>query len=169
MHDEVNTTPNFNPVQSFLRLPCYLSSPVKQVVVEDDLIIIHTEWVPSPSLRHRIGTLLTLPFVFTEHQFSCPCVPTAQSFCPYALHSNHLHSCLAADCMLLYSTEECSDVAVLSSRLHLTGVMPMDKVLFCVAGVYGVTVVQQRDDVCAVLKFNFCGDLEKETVLEEFM
>lgn len=169
VRNEINTTPHFDPVQSFSRLPCFLPSPVQQVAVEEDLLLVHTEWAPTLSVTPRIGTLLTLSFSFTDGVVACPCVPTAQSFCPYAQRSSRLHPCLASDCVVLYSTEDGSDVAVLSSQLFLTGVMRVDQVQFCVAGVYGVTVVQRRGEVCAVLKFNFCGDLEEETVLEERM
>ena len=169
VRNEINTTPHFDPVQSFSRLPCFLPSPVQQVAVEEDLLLVHTEWASAVSVTPRIGTLLTLPFSFTDGVVACPCVPTAQSFCPYAQRSSRLHPCLASDCVVLYSTEDGSDVAVLSSQLFLTGVMRVDQVQFCVAGVYGVTVVQRRGEVCAVLKFNFCGDLEEETVLEERM
>ena len=77
--NEINTTPHFDPVQSFSRLPCFLPSPVQQVVVEEDLLLVHTEWAPAVSVTPRIGTLLTLPFSFTEGVVACPCVPTAQN------------------------------------------------------------------------------------------
>ena len=37
VRNEINTTPHFDPVQSFSRLPCFLPSPVQQVAVEEDL------------------------------------------------------------------------------------------------------------------------------------
>lgn len=134
VRNEINTTPHFDPVQSFSRLPCFLPSPVQQVAVEEDLLLVHTEWASAVSVTPRIGTLLTLPFSFTDGVVACPCVPTAQSFCPYAQRSSRLHPCLASDCVVLYSTEDGSDVAVLSSQLFLTGVMRVDQVQFCVAG-----------------------------------
>ena len=50
VRNEINTTPHFDPVQSFSRLPCFLPSPVQQVAVEEDLLLVHTEWASAVSL-----------------------------------------------------------------------------------------------------------------------
>lgn len=191
LNNEINSSPEFSVLQSVVKLPLFVRSPILRIGFEDDVLVVFTSSLLSSSVIPRIGTILTYSLSFPcrdgriEVEFD-PC-PTARRVHHRSLRDSAMSLCMAMDCVMVDSPEE---VLILSSLLHVTGRVCVKGLQWCVAGVYGVTVVGKEivtsgkeksetvvkeknatteQEKSVITRMNYCGDIEEETVLEEHM
>lgn len=184
LNNEINSSSQFSVLQSVVKLPLFVRSPILRIGFEDDVLVVFTSSLMSSFVTPRIGTVLTYSLSFPcrdgriEVEFD-PC-PTARRVHHRSLRDSSMSLCMAMDCVMVNSPEE---VLILSSLLHVTGRVCVKGLQWCVAGVYGVTVVgkervtneMEKENVTTgkeksvITRMNYCGDVEEETVLEEKM
>ena len=145
LNNEINSSPEFSVLQSVVKLPLFVRSPILRIGFEDDVLVVFTSSLLSSSVISRIGTILTYSLSFPcrdgriEVEFD-PC-STARRVHHRSLRDSAMSLCMAMDCVMVDSPEE---VLILSSLLHVTGRVCVKGLQWCAAGVYGVTVVRKE-------------------------